>query len=295
MSNQIHKNQNNNVFKTWLYLLFFSLLVGAIGFILATYFNNPIFFWTGSFVSIGMSIYSYWNSSKMVLSMANARALEEGENEELRNSVLKLSGVAGIPMPKIYIINDPSPNAFATGRNPENGVIAFTTGILSLLDKDELEGVISHELSHIVNRDTLLMTVVAVMANVIQMIANMIYYFSPREGDKNIVVAVATTLAIGILAPLAATIVQLAISRKREFLADESGALLSRNPKGLARALEKIEKYPFGMQDINPSISHLFISDPEKDTETTKTPWFVKLFMTHPPINERVEILLKMQ
>ncbi len=295
MNNNIYKNQSNNVFKTWIYLILFSLLVGLIGFILASYFNNPLFFYIGSFLSIGMSIWSYWNSSNMVLKMANARPLEGGENMELQRMVEKLSSGAGLPLPKIYIIDDPSPNAFATGRNPENGVIAFTTGILSLLNKEELTGVAAHELSHIANRDTLIMTVVAVMANIIQSVAHFAYFFggSRDSENNNIVLAIATTIVIAILAPLAATMIQLAISRKREFIADSSGVLLTNYPQGLASALQKIHAYPQGLQDVNPSIAHLFISNPEKENVDHHTPWYMKLFMTHPPVEDRVAALLR--
>jgi heat shock protein HtpX len=294
MENKIYKNQSNNVFKTWFFLILFSLLVGLVGFLLASYFNNPLFFYLGSFLSIGTSVWSYWNSGNMVLKMANARPLEGGENMELQRMVEKLASQAGLPMPKIFIMDDPSPNAFATGRNPENGVIAFTTGILSLLNKDELAGVAAHELSHIANRDTLIMTVVAVMANIIQSVAHYAYFFSGNRDSENsnVVLAIATTLVITILAPLAATVIQLAISRKREFLADSTGAEITGYPQGLASALEKIHNYPQGMQTVNPSISHLFISNPEKNTVEHKTPWYAKLFMTHPPLDERINALM---
>ncbi len=299
MNSTTHKQHSANTWKTWFFLLTFSLLVGAIGFWLANYFNNRLFFWLGSLFSISMSVWSYWFSDKMVLKMANARPLKENENGDLKNMVQKLASSASLPMPKIYIIDDPSPNAFATGRNPENSAIAFTTGILSLLDKSELEGVAAHELSHVMNRDTLLMTIVAVVANLVQTAANMMYYFSPSNSqeNKNLILSIATTLMIMILAPLAATIIQLAVSRRREFAADASGAELTNYPKALASALEKISKFPFGMQNLNPSISHLFISEPEKNGfsvagKTKVTSWFKKLFMTHPPTEERIEALL---
>ncbi len=295
MENKIYKNQSNNVFKTWFFLILFSLLVGLVGFLLASYFNNPLFFYLGSFLSVGTSIWSYWNSSKMVLKMAGAKPLEGGENMELQRMVEKLASQAGLPTPKIFIVDDPSPNAFATGRNPQNGVIAFTTGILSLLNKDELAGVTAHELSHIANRDTLIMTVVAVMANIIQSVSHFAYFFSGNNNEdrgSSVISGIVATIVIAILAPLAATIIQMAISRKREFLADSTGAEITGYPQGLASALQKIHNYPQGMQNINPTISHLFISNPEKNTSEHHTPWYMKLFMTHPPLEDRVEALI---
>lgn len=297
MENRIYRQQSNNVFKTWLYLIGLSLLVGLIGFILASVFNNSIFFYSGAILSVGMSIWSYWNSGNMVLRMANARPLADGENSDLQKMVEKLSSQAGLPTPKIFIIDDPAPNAFATGRNPENAVIAFTTGILSLLNKDELAGVASHELSHVANRDTLLMTVVAVMASIIQSIANFAFFFADdRDRNSNAILGILSTIIIAIIAPLAATMIQLAISRKREFLADASGARLTNYPEGLANALQKIENYPQGMRNVNPSIAHLFISDPEKNDQkqnpARETPWYAKLFMTHPPVEDRIRALL---
>lgn len=293
MENRIQQNRTSNVFKTWFFLILFSLLVGLIGFLLANYFQNPIFFYIGAFVSIGMSIWSYWFSADMVLKMANAKPLENGDNLELQRMVANLATQAGLPTPKIFIVDDPSPNAFATGRNPEHGVIAFTTGILSLLNKDELAGVTAHELSHVANRDTLVMTVVAVMANIIQSAAHFFYYFSGnRDNRDGVVSGIIATIVIAILAPLAATLIQLAISRKREFLADGSGALLTGYPQGLASALEKIEKYPQGMRAVDPAIAHLFIANPEKENSERHTPWYVKLFMTHPPTEERIQALL---
>ncbi len=295
MENRIYKSQASNVFKTWFFLLLFSLLVGLVGFLLASYFQNPIFFYLGTFVSIGTSIWSYWNSGNMVLKMANARPLGAGENMELQRMIEKLSAQAGLPCPKIFIVEDPSPNAFATGRNPENGVIAFTTGILSLLNKDELAGVTAHELTHIANKDTLIMTIVAVMASIIQSIAHFAYYFGGDQNDNrnnNIFTSIVATIIIAILAPLAATLIQLAISRKREFLADAGSAQITNYPQALASALEKITKYPQGMQNVNPSISHLFISNPEKENSDHTTPWYMKLFMTHPPVEDRIKALL---
>lgn len=294
-----YKMQSSNVWKTWFYIIAFTLLIGLVGSLLASYFQQPLFFYLGSAVSIGMAVWSYWFSDKAVLKMANARPLEGGENMELQRMVAQLASNAGLPTPKIYIVEDPSPNAFATGRDPQHGVVAFTTGILSLLNKDELAGVAAHELAHISNRDTLLMTVVAVFANILQSVIHYAYFFggSNSEGNNNsggnALVGIAVSIAIAILAPLAATLVQMAISRKREFLADATGAQISGYPKGLADALQKIHDFPQGLQSVNPSISHLYISNPEKETETHHTPWYMKLFMTHPPVSERISALMK--
>jgi heat shock protein HtpX len=296
MEKNIYKNQTSNVFKTWVYIIFFSLLIGLIGSLLANYFQNPMFFYLGSFVSIGTAVWSYWFSDKAVLKMANARPLGDGENLELQRMVSQLASNAGLPMPKIFIAEDPSPNAFATGRNPEHGVICFTTGILSLLNKDELAGVTAHELAHIANRDTLLMTVVAVFANILQSIVHYAYFFGGGNSEnKSPVPAILVSILISILAPLAATLIQMAISRKREYLADKTGASFTGYPKGLADALQKIENFPQGLQNVNTSISHLYISNPEKQSETHDTPWYAKLFMTHPPIKERVKALMEIR
>ena len=298
MQTTTYKNQSNNVFKTWMYIILFTLAIGLIGSLLANYFNQPLFFYIGSFISIGMAIWSYWFSDKAVLKMANAKPLEQGDNMELQRMVAQLASNAGLPTPKIYIIEDPSPNAFATGRDPKHGVVAFTTGILSLLNKDELAGVTAHELAHIANRDTLLMTVVAVFANLLQSVVHYAYFFGGSnngEGNNNggMVGGIVVSILISILAPLAATLVQMGISRNREFLADKTGAQFANSPRGLATALQKIHDFPQGLQSVNPSISHLYISNPEKESETHHTPWYAKLFMTHPPVSERVAALMK--
>jgi heat shock protein HtpX len=298
----IYKNQSNNVLKTWFYLIIFALLLLSLGVILAQYFQNPLFLYIGFLVAIVTNIGSYWFSDKLVLSMAGAKQIEIQDNPELFNLVENLSRVAGIPMPKVYIMDDPSPNAFATGRNPNNSAVAFTTGILALLNKQELEGVIAHELAHIVNRDTLIMTVVAVMASVISFVAQFAMHFSQNKNEnQNVFVTIFGFIFVLILAPLAATIIQMAISRKREFLADASAAMYTRYPEGLANALQKITSFPVPMRDTNTAIAHLFISDPykneNKDDEVhahnhNDTPWYTKLFMTHPPVQDRIKALI---
>jgi heat shock protein HtpX len=292
----ITHRKSANVFKTWLFLIIFALILSAIGFVLASVFNSPMLLYTGFAAAIAMNIWSYWYSDKAVLKMAGAVNVEENDsNRDLFNLVRELSMKANLPMPKVYIINDPSPNAFATGRNPENSAVAFTTGILALLNRSELAGVAAHELSHIKNRDTLLMTVVAVMASVISFVANYAFFFNSGENEnKSILMTIFAFLVVLILAPLAATLIQMAISRKREFLADSTGADIAGSPEGLADALKKIHNFPVGMNIVNPSISHLYISNPEKDSDHHHTPWYSKLFMTHPPLSERLANLLDM-
>lgn len=291
----VAQRKASNVFKTWLYMLIFALIIGALAFMLASYFNSPTILVTGFAMAIGVNFFSYWFSDKMVLKMSGANEIEEAENPELFQMVKELTLKANLPMPKIYTMQDASPNAFATGRNPEHSAICFTTGILALLNKEELKGVTAHELSHVKNRDTLLMTVVAMMASTIQMVGQSMMYMGgagQRDSENtNPLFAMIGVVALTFLAPIAASLVQMAISRKREFLADSSGAELVGSPFGLADALKKIHGFPVGM-NVNPSLAHLFIDNPEKDTPTQSVPWYASLFMTHPPLEERLKNLL---
>lgn len=291
----VAQRKASNVFKTWFYMLIFALIIGALAFVLASYFHSPTILLTGFVMAIGMNVFSYWFSDKIVLSMAGAKEIEENSNPELFQMVKELTLKANLPMPRVYMVQDASPNAFATGRNPEHAAICFTTGILALLNKEELRGVTAHELSHVKNRDTLLMTVVAMMASVIQLLGNSLYYMGGAQRDSensNALFSIVGVVALTFLAPIAASLVQMAISRKREFLADSSGAELVGSPFGLADALKKIHGFPVGIQNTNSSIAHLFIDNPEKDTPTQSVPWYASLFMTHPPLEERLKNLL---
>ncbi len=201
----------------------------------------------------------------------------------------------GLPLPKLYVIDDSAPNAFATGRDPKHAVVCATSGLLSLLDRSELEGVIAHELSHVKNYDMLVMTVVSVLVGTVSLVADWIMrsmWWGNRDDDRDRerspLIFVLLIVAL-IIAPLAATIIQLAISRKREFIADASGALLTRYPEGLARALEKINEYPKTVMSATTATAHLFISNPLKKGK--KGNWLTNLFSTHPPIEERIAIL----
>jgi heat shock protein HtpX len=244
-----------------------------------------------------MNLASYWWSDKIVLKMAGATLAEHDTYRELYHTVENLSITAGLPMPKIYIILDAAPNAFATGRNKDHAVVAVTQGLLAMLDKNELEGVIAHELSHIGNRDILLQTVVVVLVGFVAMASDMFMraqlFSGGRDSEDNRAGAVMVVIGIllSILAPVVAQIIQLAISRKREFLADASGALLTRYPEGLASALEKIGRYGAPMQKASNATAHMYIANPFGGKAIRG---MAKLFATHPPVEERIAALREM-
>jgi heat shock protein HtpX len=294
----LYTQAESNIRKTWLYLTFFLLFIIAIGWFLSYYYQNQIILYIATAFSILTSFSSYWYSDKIVLAMTRAKPIEKKDNPELYRIVENLCITAGLPTPKIYIINENQPNAFATGRDANNAVVAVTRGLLEKLEKPELEGVIAHELSHIGNKDMLLQTIVVILAGIIINLSNIFLrmsYFGGGRRDNNSrgggILAIIGIVAI-ILAPIAATLLQLAISRKREFLADVSGALLTRYPEGLARALEKIAQDPNPLKIANNSTAHLFIASPFRGKQAVS--WFTKLFMTHPPIEERIKALREM-
>lgn len=271
--------------------MFFVVVIG-IAWWVSHVMNNPSILYIGVAFSVGMNIWSYWYSDKMVIKMSGAKPATREKYFDLWNAVENLSITAGLPMPALYVIDDPSPNAFATGRNKDHSAVAVTTGLLEILDKTELEGVIAHELSHIGNRDILLGTVVVVLVGFIAIISDMFMRMSFSGGGNNGRASLPIMIAgilLSILAPIAAKIIQLAISRKREFLADASGALLTRYPEGLASALEKISAYPHGLQRVSTATAHLYISNPLKDGKAMS--FMNKLFATHPPAGERIEVL----
>jgi heat shock protein HtpX len=249
--------------------------------------------------SIAMSITSYWFSDKIVLAMTKAIPVDMKNAPELYRIIENLAITAGLPMPKVYIVPEGQPNAFATGRNPEHAVVAVTKGLLDRLDRSELEGVLAHELSHIGNRDMLVSTVTVVLVGFISLIADWFIrslWWGGRDNDRGgnaqgILLLIG--IALSILAPIAATLMQLTISRRREFLADTSGALLTRYPEGLAKALIKISSDPTPMRRATNTTAHLWFDDPF-DNPQRKTPLWHKLFMTHPPVEERVKALREM-
>jgi len=288
-----------NIFKTWILISVFLIFVIGIGWFFSYLFDSRIILWIAIIISIFQAFLSYFYSDKIVLSMVKAKKVEKKDNPELYRIVENLSITAGLPMPRIYIMDESQPNAFATGRDPKHSAVVVTRGLLEKLEKPELEGVIAHELSHIKNRDILLASVVVVLVGVIVLISDFflrsIFWFSPRrDSDRggNMIFLVLGIIA-AILAPIAATLIQLAISRKREFLADASGALLTRYPEGLARALEKIASDSSPLKVANNATSHLFIASPFKGKKAKS--WFSKLFMTHPPVEERIKALREME
>lgn len=286
-----YSHSTKNVELTWLYLSIFFLLVIGIGYLFSSVYGNSGILYVAVAFSVITSFASYWWSDKIVLSMARAVPVDRESNREIYNLVENLCITAGLPVPKIYITEDAALNAFATGRNPEHGVICLTTGILARLDKTELEGVIAHELSHIKNRDTLVSTVVVILAGFISILADMFQHsliFRGRDNENRGGGLILFGLLLSILAPLAAFLIRMAISRKREFLADASGALLTRYPEGLASALEKISSDSKPLDTASGATAHLYISNP------FKSGGMMKLFMTHPPVEERLAALRNM-
>ena len=275
---------------------FFLVIVIALGWLISRVYNSPIILYLAVIISLVQASVSYYSGDKVALAVSGAQEIQKKDNPSLWNVVENLTITAGLPMPKVYIIDDSAPNAFATGRDPDHSSLAVTTGLLETMDKPELEGVIAHELSHVGNYDIRLMMIVVVLVGVIALISDifirMRFWFGGRN-DRNSGGSILLVIAIlaAILAPIIATLVQLAISRKREFLADETGALLTRYPEGLASALEKISYYKRPMQRVSSATSHLFISNPFGNTGS----YFSKIMSTHPPIEERIRNLREME
>lgn len=289
----IYNQADRNVRLTWIYITGFLVFVIGVGYVFAGAMGNSNILYGAVIFSIVMSFGSYWWSDKIVLAMSGAKELNHENNREIYHLVENLCITAGLPLPKIYLIEDSAPNAFATGRDPQHGVICLTSGIIQKLEKVELEGVIAHELSHIGNRDILLSTVVVILVGFITLLADWFRHWAfwggkSRDnagGGQLRLILIITAVVLSILAPIAAVLMQLAISRKREFLADASGALLTRYPDGLARALEKISADPGKLEAANRATAHLYIANPFKGKKLTK------FFLTHPPIEERVKAL----
>jgi len=267
------------------------MIVIAVGYGVSWYLQSPAILYGAVALAFGMNIYSFWQSGKLVVKMTGAKDADPVQHRELIQMVENLSITAGLPMPRVMVVDDPAPNAFATGRNPEHAVVAATTGLLQMLDKNEIEGVMAHELAHVGNRDMLVMTVAVVLAGFIAVVADIfsraLMFNGHSDNGRNPVFLVVGIVGI-ILAPIAAQIMQMAISRKREYLADATGALLTRYPEGLASALEKISGYSRPMQKASHATAHLFISDPFAGGKNSVWQKLGGLFQTHPPAAERI-------
>ncbi len=303
MATNLYTQVSHNIWKTWALMSGFFVFVILVGWIFSQALQSPGILYFAVLFSVVMNVTSYWYSDKIALAINGAKPIEQKDNPELYRVVENLAITAGLPTPKIYIIQDQSPNAFATGRDKNHATIAVTSGLLERLDRTELEGVLSHELSHIGNRDTLVSTVVVVLAGLVALLSHWFLRWSffggmgrrSNDGEEGQlqVIFMLLGLIFAILAPLVATLIQLAVSRRREFLADASGALLTRYPDGLISALKKIADYPVPMRSANNATAHLYFENPFKadSSKGRKTPWLVKLFMTHPPVEERIKAL----
>lgn len=298
----LYQHKDSNIRKTWLLMsLFFGIVIG-IGWIMSQVYQTPSVLYFAIAFSILMNVISYWFSDKIVLRMHHAQKVDLKSHPEFYRVLENLSITAGLPMPKLYLINDSAPNAFATGRDAKHAVVAVTSGLLSILDRSELEGVLAHELSHIGNRDMLVSTVAVVLVGFVAILSDLfmrsLWFRAGGDGEARgghgVIILIGVLLSV--LAPIIASLIHLAISRRREFLADVSGALLTRYPEGLAKALEKISMYSHPLKTASNATAHLFLENPfgaDHPTHRTgkKTPFIVRLFSTHPPVEERVRAL----
>jgi len=293
---------SSNIFKTWLIMILFTLFVVGVVYVLARGFG---FGEVGGIGVVGfalvvtgiMNVVSYYFSDKIVLGISGAKELKHDSSKEIYHLVENLCIAGGLPVPKIYTIDDSAPNAFATGRDPKHAAIALTTGILDKLNKQELGGVIAHELSHVGNRDTLLMAVVAILVGTVALLSDWflrsMWFGGGDDDNKGSAIFVVLALVAAILAPIIATLIQLAISRRREFLADASGVLLTRYPQGLESALLKISSDQEPLEVANRGTAHMYIVNPLKGQSAARS--FANLFNTHPSVQERVKALHEME
>ena len=299
----IYSQISSNKQKTFFIFALFIVLLSGFFYIIGLYYGDANgYLVLGLVISLCSSVFSYFFSDRIVLFSVRAVPADKERYFDFYTAGENMAIAAGIQMPKLYVISDAAPNAFATGRDPKHAVVCATEGLLAMMDRAEFEGVIAHEMSHVKNYDMLVMTVVSVLVGTVSLVADWILRSmwwgglgrrdnEERRSGGNPLMFVLLLVAL-VVAPLTATLIQLAISRKREYLADADGALLSRRPNGLASALEKIAGYPVGMKNATTATAHLFISNPFK--KSNKGNWFVNLFNTHPPIEERIRLLREM-
>lgn len=293
----------SNKRKTWLLIFSFLIVIIGLGWVFEQAYNNPGILLFAVIFSVASALFSYFFSDRITLAISQAKPVDRQSNQELYRIVENLAIAGGLPTPHIYIIDDAAPNAFATGRDPKHAIVCVTAGLLSIMDKTELEGVIAHELSHVGNYDIRLSTIVVVLVGLITLLADWFLRFSfwggrrrnnDSEGGQIQAIFMVAGIILAILSPVIATIIQLAVSRKREYLADASGALLTRYPQGLASALEKLRQYQQPLAEANKATAHLYIVNPLKDVSGQTTGFFANLFNTHPPLEDRIKRLREM-
>lgn len=298
----MYEQISRNIRNSYILITFFIIVIALLGYVFGQitrggYFGVVI----ALMIAIVMSLVGYYQGDKIVLAMSRAKRIEKKDLPVLFDVVEEMTVASGLPMPAIYVINDPSPNAFATGRNPESSSIAVTTGLLDLMNRSELQGVIAHEMSHVQNYDIRFMMLVGILVGTIALLSDFMlrtFLWGGIGGDDDEdsggglfkIVLIVVGLILAILAPVIATLIQLAISRKREFLADASGAQMTRYPEGLASALEKLESSNLSLRSANKATAHLYIVNPLKNLKGRVN----LLFNTHPPIEERVKALRAM-
>lgn len=287
MYSEIAKNKR----KTWFIVALFLVIIGLLGWIFSGLYGTPTFFYLALVIGGVYALIQYFAAAKMALAMNGAKEVTKKEEPRLYRTVENLSIATGMPMPKVYVIEDRAPNAFATGRDPKHAAVAASRGLLEIMDDSELEAVMAHEMGHVKNFDIRVMMIVFGLVAAIGFIADMLLHMMWFNGDRDrnaSPIFIILGIAAAILAPFIAVMVQLAVSRRREYLADSTGALTTRYPEGLARALEKIRDHGSAMKRQNTATAHLFFANPLRGKS------FAKLFSTHPPIEDRIARLRSM-
>jgi heat shock protein HtpX len=287
MYSEIARNKR----KTWLIIALFAVIIGALGWIVSSLYRDPSFFYLALVIGGVYALIQYFAAAKLAVALNGAKEVTKKEEPRLYRTVENLSITTGMPMPKVYVIEDPAPNAFATGRDPKHAVVAASRGLLNIMDDSELEAVMAHEMGHVKNYDIRVMMLVFALVSAIGLIADIImrmFFWGNSDNRPSNPVFIILGLVAAIVAPFIAVLVQLAVSRRREFLADSTGALTTRYPEGLARALEKIRDHGSAMKRQNTATAHLFFANPLKGRA------LAKLFSTHPPVEDRIARLRKM-
>lgn len=287
----MYKEIASNKRKTWLIVALFLVVIGILGWIFSSLYNTPMFFYLALVIGGVYALLQYFAASRLALAMNGAKEVTKKDEPQLYRVVENLAITTGMPTPKVYVIEDPAPNAFATGRDPQHAAVAASRGLLNIMDKSELEAVMAHEMGHVKNYDIRVMMIVFGLVAAIGFIADMLLHMMWFSGDRERNVSpffIILGVVAAILAPFIAMMVQLAVSRRREYLADSTGALTTRHPEALARALEKIRDHGSTMKRQNTATAHLFFASPLKGKSISK------LFSTHPPIDDRIARLRNM-